>query len=275
MPKLARTMSRRGSGAGPYERPLPNRVIMTPRRTSPAFSIIDGSRNRIRLDRYLSFRSTPARPHHGGAIACSTPAADSAAIWFISCGRVATCSASMRTPRSVEDGARARRAHSLRSLPPTNFRAEPIQQTSFPDGFATVVVSSAVLHFARTDDDFQAMLHGPGGISRRAACSSAGSHRRSAWKPACVRPERDRRRYRLPDGTLRYLVDESLLMDLTGRLGGRLLDPIKTTVVQDQRVDDDMGRAQVVAAVVVHAFCTTVRSGHEPVAPIRPVCACC
>jgi tellurite methyltransferase len=43
------------------------------------------------------------------------------------------------------------------------------------------------------------------------------------------------RRYRLPDGTDRYLVDEPLLMDLTHRLGGRLLDPLKTTVVQDQR----------------------------------------
>jgi len=43
------------------------------------------------------------------------------------------------------------------------------------------------------------------------------------------------RRYRLPDGTLRYLVDEPRLMELTQELGGQLLDPLKTTVVQDQR----------------------------------------
>ena len=43
------------------------------------------------------------------------------------------------------------------------------------------------------------------------------------------------RRYRLPDGTERYLVDEAMLMALTRRLGGRLLDPLKTTVVQGQR----------------------------------------
>jgi hypothetical protein len=43
------------------------------------------------------------------------------------------------------------------------------------------------------------------------------------------------RRFRLPDGTERYLVDEPMLMDLTARLGGELLDPIKTTVVQSQR----------------------------------------
>jgi hypothetical protein len=39
----------------------------------------------------------------------------------------------------------------------------------------------------------------------------------------------------LPDGTSRFLVDEALLMARTRSLGGRLLDPIKTTVVQDQR----------------------------------------
>jgi len=43
------------------------------------------------------------------------------------------------------------------------------------------------------------------------------------------------RRFMLPDGSERYLVDEAMLMDLTARLGGRLLDPLKTTVVQNQR----------------------------------------
>jgi hypothetical protein len=50
-----------------------------------------------------------------------------------------------------------------------------------------------------------------------------------------VEPLGDGRRYRLPDGTARYLVDEPLLMALTRRLGGRLLDPLKTTAVQGQR----------------------------------------
>jgi hypothetical protein len=30
-------------------------------------------------------------------------------------------------------------------------------------------------------------------------------------------------------------VEEKYLMDWTAKLGGRLLDPLKTTVVQDQR----------------------------------------
>ena len=43
------------------------------------------------------------------------------------------------------------------------------------------------------------------------------------------------RRHLLPDGSERYLVDEALLLALTNDLGGALLDPIKTTVVQSQR----------------------------------------
>jgi hypothetical protein len=43
------------------------------------------------------------------------------------------------------------------------------------------------------------------------------------------------RRFLLPDGSERYLVDAELLVRLTQELGGRLMDPIKTTVVQNQR----------------------------------------
>jgi hypothetical protein len=43
------------------------------------------------------------------------------------------------------------------------------------------------------------------------------------------------RRFRLPDGSERYLVDEALLMDLTSAFGAEWLDPLKTTVVQNQR----------------------------------------
>jgi hypothetical protein len=45
----------------------------------------------------------------------------------------------------------------------------------------------------------------------------------------------DGRRHLLPDGSERYLVDAAMLDKLTSELGGRLLDPLKTTVVQNQR----------------------------------------
>jgi hypothetical protein len=43
------------------------------------------------------------------------------------------------------------------------------------------------------------------------------------------------RRFLLPDGSERFLVDEPYLLALTAELGGTLLDPLKTTVVQDRR----------------------------------------
>ena len=118
-------------------------------------------------------------------------------------------------------------------VPAGNFRIEPVEQMSFPDTFADVVLSSAVLHFARDDDQFDAMVTEmwrvlkPGGMLFCRLASSIGME---------ARMQRVRgRRFLLPDGSERYLVDEPMLMDLTTRLGGRLLDPLKTTVVQNQR----------------------------------------
>jgi tellurite methyltransferase len=114
-----------------------------------------------------------------------------------------------------------------------NFRIEAVEAMSFPDAFADVVLSSAVLHFARDDDQFEAMLRGtwrvlkPGGLFFCRLASSIGIE--SQIKR--IGP----RRFLLPDGSERYLVDEALLMERTRELGGRLVDPLKTTVVQNQR----------------------------------------
>ena len=43
------------------------------------------------------------------------------------------------------------------------------------------------------------------------------------------------RRHLLPDGSQRFLVDESFLLGLTRELGGILADPLKTTNVQNLR----------------------------------------
>ncbi len=42
-------------------------------------------------------------------------------------------------------------------------------------------------------------------------------------------------RFRLPDGSDRFLVDAAAIESWTARLGGTLIDPIKTTVVHEQR----------------------------------------
>lgn len=119
------------------------------------------------------------------------------------------------------------------SLPEENFRVESIEAMSFPDHFADVVLSSAVLHFARDGTQFNAMLASlwrvlkPGGLFFCRLASSIGMADRMVSQGG--------RRFLLPDGSERYLVDEALLLDLTERLGGELVDPLKTTVVQDQR----------------------------------------
>jgi tellurite methyltransferase len=121
----------------------------------------------------------------------------------------------------------------IASLLAGNFRLEPIENMSFPDAFADVVISSAVLHFARDDDHFRAMLRGtwrvlkPGGMLFCRLASSIGIENQVMQTAG--------RRFLLPDGSERYLVDEKLLSGLTKELGGELLDPLKTTVVQNQR----------------------------------------
>ena len=118
-------------------------------------------------------------------------------------------------------------------LPTENFRVEAVEHMTFPDGCADVVISSAVLHFASDDAQFTAMLRdswrvlGLGGVFFCRLASSIGMEHR-------VRPI-GRGRFQLPDGSERYLVDEARLVELSRELGGQLLDPLKTTIVQDQR----------------------------------------
>jgi ubiquinone/menaquinone biosynthesis C-methylase UbiE len=118
------------------------------------------------------------------------------------------------------------------SLPAANFRVEPVERMSFDDGCADVVLSSAVLHFARDDAHFDAMLRGcwrvlkPGGLFFCRLASSIGMENQ-------VQPI-EGRRCKLPDGSERYVVDEALLGALTERMG-EMVDPLKTTVVQNMR----------------------------------------
>jgi SAM-dependent methyltransferase len=119
------------------------------------------------------------------------------------------------------------------ALPASNFRVEPVEHMSFDDACADVVVSNTVLHLARDDVHFESMLQGswrvlkPGGLLFCRLASTIGME--SQFKRI------QGRRFQSPDGAERYLVDEALLGSIAGRLGGELVDPLKTTVVQNQR----------------------------------------
>jgi len=135
-------------------------------------------------------------------------------------------------PTSVEESRRL--AASLApALPADNFQVEPMEAMTFPDAFADVVINSAVLHFARDTDHFRAMVRGSwralkvGGLFFCRLASSIGIEDQ-------IRPTAEGR-FVLPDGSERYLVDEAHLVQLTHELGAQLLDPLKTTVVQNQR----------------------------------------
>lgn len=118
-------------------------------------------------------------------------------------------------------------------LPGENFRVEAVEKMSFADRSADVVISSAVLHFARDERHFEAMLQecwrllDANGMFFCRLASSIGIESRVESVGSG--------RFLLPDGSERYLVTEASLMEMTMQLGGRLLDPIKTTVVQNQR----------------------------------------
>ena len=119
------------------------------------------------------------------------------------------------------------------ALPESNFRVEAVEHMSFEDACADMVISNTVLHFARDDAHFESMLHGswrvlkPGGLFFCRLGSSIGMESQVKRIQG--------RRHRSPDGSERYLVDEALLGAISERLGGELADPLKTTVVQNQR----------------------------------------
>lgn len=118
-------------------------------------------------------------------------------------------------------------------LPAANFQVEPIEKMSFANANFHVVISSAVLHFARHEAHWQSMVDEmwrvlePGGIFFARLASSIGIEDQ-------IR-KIEGRRYRLPDGSDRFLVDEEMLQAKTVSLGGRWLEPLKTVVVQNMR----------------------------------------
>ena len=116
-------------------------------------------------------------------------------------------------------------------LPAENFRVGAIEAMDFPDAFADVVLCSSVLHFARDEQHFLAMVSElwrvlrPGGL----LFCRLGSHIGMEF-------ERVRKNiYRIGDGSEWFLVDEAVLLRMTEQMNGLLVDPLKTTIVQDYR----------------------------------------
>ena len=118
-------------------------------------------------------------------------------------------------------------------LPADNFRVEAVEAMSFADASFELVISSAVLHFARDEEHWRDMVREmwrvlkPGGLFFARLASVVGMEE-------LVRRV-EGRRYHLPDGSDRFLVDDRMLLDAADALGGELFEPLKTVVVRDLR----------------------------------------
>jgi SAM-dependent methyltransferase len=115
--------------------------------------------------------------------------------------------------------------------PAEHFQVGAIEQMPFPDSFADVVICSAVLHFARDEEHFRAMLMElwrvlrPGGM----LFCRLGSRIGMEFEP--VRGGL----FKVGDNSEWFLVDEQMLMELTEEMNAVLVDPLKTTIVQNYR----------------------------------------
>ena len=114
-----------------------------------------------------------------------------------------------------------------------NFQVSKVENMPFRDESFDAVISNAVLHFAPDEQIFQQMIDEmwrtlkKGGLFFARLASTIGIEKK-------VRQIEDRR-YLLPDGSERFLVDEAFLTFMTNRLGGTWLEPLKTTNVQNMR----------------------------------------
>jgi tellurite methyltransferase len=117
--------------------------------------------------------------------------------------------------------------------PLSNFMVAAAEGLPFADDSFDLVICSAVLHFAHSEDHFESMLHSmwrvlkPGGYLFARLASDIGLE-------SLVLPT-GHGRYLLPDGSERFLVSEKMLLHYTRLLNARLHEPVKTTNVQNIR----------------------------------------
>ena len=136
-----------------------------------------------------------------------------------------------RDPASIEH-IRALAAQLAPGLPRDNFLPGELDRLPWDAVSMDAVVCSAVLHFASDLAHFDRMVEemwrvlAPDGMLFARLASNIGIEASVGAAGA---------RVRLPDGSERFVVDELILIERTRRLGGQLLDPIKTTNVQQQR----------------------------------------
>lgn len=116
-------------------------------------------------------------------------------------------------------------------LPADNFQVGLLEQMPFPDAFVDVVMCNSVLHFARDEDHFVSIVSELWRVLRPGEMLFCRLGSRIGMDFESVRD----RIYVIGDGSEWFLVDEELLLQMTEAMNAVLIDPLKTTVVQDYR----------------------------------------
>jgi len=116
-------------------------------------------------------------------------------------------------------------------LPRENFQVAAVEAMPFEDGFADVVICNSVLHFARDEAQFLAMVTELWRVLRPGGLLFCRLGSRIGMEFPRVRANV----YRIGDGSEWFLVDEASLMNMTAQMDGVMVDPLKTTIVQDYR----------------------------------------
>jgi len=112
-----------------------------------------------------------------------------------------------------------------------HFRVGAIEKMPFADEFADAVICSAVLHFARDEQHFLAMVEELWRVLRTGGLLFCRLGSRIGMQFEELRPHI----YRIGDGQEWFLVDEAELLMMTRQMDAVLVDALKTTIVQDHR----------------------------------------
>ena len=126
---------------------------------------------------------------------------------------------------------RALAAELAPTLPASNFMVGELAQINLPDNFVDVVLCNSVLHFAPDQSHFFAMIEELWRVLRPEVLLFCRLGSRIGMDFEQLRPHI----YRINDGSEWFLADEAMLMRITQQLDAVLVDPLKTTIVQDYR----------------------------------------
>ena len=119
------------------------------------------------------------------------------------------------------------------TLSPKNFVVADVAALPFKDEIFDVVICSAVLHFAKSEEHFRSMAHEllrvlkPGGMLFCRLSTTIGMEGRLQ--------QVGERLYQMPHGPVWFLADETMLRGLVKAWQAEYLEPLKTVLVEHER----------------------------------------